>query len=40
MKDNKKNQKESKLVEAAEQIFNEVGFKNAKMEDIASSWYH
>ncbi|HLO55997.1 MAG TPA: TetR/AcrR family transcriptional regulator [Saprospiraceae bacterium] len=36
MKDNKKNQKESKIVEAAEQVFNEVGFKNAKMEDIAS----
>jgi AcrR family transcriptional regulator len=33
---NKKNQKESNIILAAEQVFGEVGFKNAKMEDIAS----
>ena len=32
---NKKNQKESNIIQAAEHIFGEVGFKNAKMEDIA-----
>ncbi len=32
---NKKNQKESNIILAAEHVFGEVGFKNAKMEDIA-----
>jgi len=36
MKGNKKNLKESIIVEAAEQVFAIVGFKNAKMEDIAA----
>lgn len=31
----KRNQKESKIIDAAERIFASVGFKNAKMEDIA-----
>lgn len=35
MKDNKKNQKESLMISAAEKVFGEVGFKNAKMDDIA-----
>lgn len=35
MKDEKKNQKESIIILAAEKVFTEVGFKNAKMEDIA-----
>lgn len=36
MKDKKKTLKESAIIQAAEEIFGEVGFKNAKMEDIAS----
>ena len=36
MKDTKRNIKENNIVEAAERVFNAVGFKNAKMEDIAS----
>mgnify|MGYP001453133961 CR=1 FL=1 len=36
MKGNKKNLKESQIIDAAEQIFSMVGFKNAKMEDIAA----
>ncbi|MBK9151754.1 MAG: TetR/AcrR family transcriptional regulator [Saprospiraceae bacterium] len=36
MKGHKKNLKESQIIEAAEQVFAEVGFKNAKMEDIAA----
>jgi AcrR family transcriptional regulator len=36
MKGNKKNLKESQIIDAAEQIFSIVGFKNAKMEDIAA----
>lgn len=36
MKEAKKNIKEQKIIEAAEVIFNKVGFTNAKMEDIAS----
>ncbi|MBK8347753.1 MAG: TetR/AcrR family transcriptional regulator [Saprospiraceae bacterium] len=35
MKDNKKNLKESLIIKAAESVFGDVGFKNAKMEDIA-----
>ncbi|MBK9736090.1 MAG: TetR/AcrR family transcriptional regulator [Saprospiraceae bacterium] len=35
MKDAKRNLKESKIIEAAEKVFNQVGFKNAKMEDIS-----
>ena len=35
MKDNKKNLKEFKIIEAAEKVFSVVGFKNAKMDDIA-----
>jgi AcrR family transcriptional regulator len=35
MKDNKRTQKESNIILAAEKIFSELGFKNAKMEDIA-----
>jgi AcrR family transcriptional regulator len=35
MKYSKKNLKESNIILAAEQVFAEVGFKNAKMEDIA-----
>lgn len=36
MNSNKKNQKEYQMIVAAEKVFNQVGFKNAKMEDIAS----
>ncbi|MBK9256120.1 MAG: TetR/AcrR family transcriptional regulator [Saprospiraceae bacterium] len=36
MKGSKKNLKESNIIEAAEQVFSVVGFKNAKMEDIAA----
>ena len=36
MKESKKNQKEAHIVEASERIFSSVGFKNAKMEDIAN----
>ena len=36
MKNSKKSLKEAKIIEAAERVFNAVGFKNAKMEDIAS----
>lgn len=35
MKDNKKIQKEALIISAAEKVFGEVGFKNAKMDDIA-----
>ena len=35
MKDNKKNLKESLIIKAAESVFGDLGFKNAKMEDIA-----
>lgn len=35
MNDSKKNIKESNIIYAAEKVFSEVGFKNAKMEDIA-----
>jgi len=35
MKHNKKFLKESNIIVAAEHVFNEVGFKNAKMDDIA-----
>jgi len=35
MRDTKRALKESNIVEAAERIFSQVGFKNAKMEDIA-----
>jgi len=36
MKDSKKSIKEQRIVEAAEKVFLKVGFKNAKMEDIAA----
>jgi len=36
MKDSKKSIKEQRIIEAAERVFLKVGFKNAKMEDIAS----
>ena len=36
MRDSKKSIKENKIIEAAEKVFNAVGFKNAKMEDIAA----
>lgn len=36
MKDTKRNIKENKIVEAAERVLSSVGFKNAKMEDIAA----
>lgn len=36
MKDAKKQVKEGLIIEAAERVFSTVGFKNAKMEDIAS----
>ena len=35
MKDKKKSLKESIIINAAERVFERVGFKNAKMEDIA-----
>lgn len=35
MNEAKKNIKEQKIIEAAEQVFEKVGFTNAKMEDIA-----
>lgn len=35
MNDKKRQLKESNIIEAAEHVFSEVGFKNAKMEDIA-----
>lgn len=35
MKDNKRQKKESSIVEAAERVFTAVGFTNAKMDDIA-----
>ena len=34
MKDKKKSLKESIIINAAERVFERVGFKNAKMEDI------
>lgn len=37
MNDAKRNQKENNIIDAAEQLFKEVGFKNAKMEDLASA---
>ncbi len=36
MKDAKRNIKEQKIIEAAEKIFAQVGFTNAKMEEIAA----
>jgi len=36
MKDTKRTLKENNIIEAAERVFKIVGFKNAKMEDIAS----
>lgn len=36
MKDTKRTIKENNIIEAAESVFKTVGFKNAKMEDIAS----
>ena len=36
MKESKKSIKEKKIIEAAERVFSAVGFKNAKMEDIAA----
>lgn len=36
MKDTKRTLKENNIIEAAESVFKIVGFKNAKMEDIAS----
>jgi len=36
MKESKKSKKEDKIIQAAERVFNAVGFKNAKMEDIAT----
>ncbi|MDF1695727.1 MAG: TetR/AcrR family transcriptional regulator [Saprospiraceae bacterium] len=36
MKESKKSIKENNIIEAAERVFDAVGFKNAKMEDIAS----
>lgn len=36
MRDNKRIEKEAKLIDAAEKVFSSVGFKNAKMEDIAA----
>lgn len=36
MNDSKRNIKENNIIEAAEKVFKSVGFKNAKMEDIAS----
>ena len=35
MKASKKNQKEQNIISAAEKVFEQVGFTNAKMEDIA-----
>ena len=35
MKESKRSLKENKIIESAEKIFSAVGFKNAKMEDIA-----
>ena len=37
MKESKKNIKEQKIILAAEKIFEQVGFVNAKMEDIAAA---
>ncbi|MEE9437922.1 MAG: TetR/AcrR family transcriptional regulator [Saprospiraceae bacterium] len=37
MRDSKKLIKENNIIEAAKQVFNAVGFKNAKMEDIAAA---
>ena len=37
MRDSKKSLKEQKIIEAAETVLERVGFKNAKMEDIASA---
>ena len=36
MRESKKSIKENNIIESAEKVFNAVGFKNAKMEDIAS----
>lgn len=36
MKGNKKTEKEGRIIQAAEKVFSELGFKNAKMEDIAN----
>ena len=36
MKDSKRAIKEANIIEAAERVFAVVGFKNAKMEDIAA----
>lgn len=37
MNNNKKSQKEQKMLAAAEKVFGELGFDNAKMEDIAAA---
>lgn len=36
MNEEKRSAKESAMIQAAEKVFSEVGFKNAKMEDIAA----
>ena len=36
MRESKKSIKEKNIIESAERVFNAVGFKNAKMEDIAA----
>jgi len=36
MRESKKSKKENNIIEAAERVFNAVGFKNAKMEDIST----
>lgn len=36
MKENKRLSKEESILDAAEKVFSEVGYKNAKMEDIAN----
>lgn len=36
MRDSKKSKKENAIIDSAESIFSQVGFKNAKMEDIAA----
>ncbi len=36
MRDSKKSEKENLIIDAAERVFSKVGFKNAKMEDIAA----
>jgi len=37
LKDSKRNKKEANIIVAAEDVFSSVGFKNAKMEDIAEA---